>query len=259
MIIGAPSSRRAPQRFRRQARARHLKGSSDSDVQLASPGLKPSDSDVTLIKEDTADHGMVGSGSSSDTSVRVSPLRGFVGRGPVGCIRQRLRAQSFERADRRPSARLGQRFRAERLDASDEFEATPLSKAERFRRDGRPTRNSRGSTSRGPAIRASTSRRERARSGPGRLDRAGPALSDEEIRDDAGGPEAKPSKPKPSLAATPPAVGQEGRERHLRRHRLRSRRPLVRRRFRRQDRSARSRQRLRPGRQRHRLRGLRHR
>ncbi len=51
--------------------------SSDSDVQLASPSVKqPSDSDVTLIKEDTADHGVTGSGSSSETSVRVSPLLG---------------------------------------------------------------------------------------------------------------------------------------------------------------------------------------
>ena len=40
-----------------------FEGPSDSDVQLASPGLKqPSDSDVTLIKEDTADHGVIGSG-----------------------------------------------------------------------------------------------------------------------------------------------------------------------------------------------------
>ena len=78
MIIGAPSSSKHPSDSDVRLVPDTLKSASDSDVQLASPGVKqPSDSDVTLIKEDTADHGIVGSGSGSgDTAVRVSPFAG---------------------------------------------------------------------------------------------------------------------------------------------------------------------------------------
>ena len=116
VIIGAPTSGGRPSDSDVRLVPETVRGASDSDVQLASPGLKqPSDSDVTLIKEDTADHGVIsGSGSSSETSVRVSPLLGSSAEVPAADVRQRLRAQSLERADRCPSARFGKRFRAER-------------------------------------------------------------------------------------------------------------------------------------------------
>src|SRR6185312_12866652 len=51
---------------------------SDSDVRLASPidFKPPSDSDVTLIAEDTSDHQVLTPSSSADTAVRQSPLLG---------------------------------------------------------------------------------------------------------------------------------------------------------------------------------------
>ena len=52
----------------------------DSDVRLASPDpdlSKPSDSDVTLIKDDTADHHFLTPSSGSDeTAIRSSPMAG---------------------------------------------------------------------------------------------------------------------------------------------------------------------------------------
>ena len=106
-------------------------------MQLASPGLKqPSDSDVTLIKEDTADHGVIGSGSSSETSVRVSPLLGSSAEVPA--------AVSDSDFELNPSSELidalqpdsGSDFELSALDASDEFEADAAVQAERLRRDG---------------------------------------------------------------------------------------------------------------------------
>jgi hypothetical protein len=51
---------------------------SDSDVRLATPQdfKKASDSDVTLIADDTGEHRRPGSSSSSDTAVRPSPFSG---------------------------------------------------------------------------------------------------------------------------------------------------------------------------------------
>jgi hypothetical protein len=129
VIIGAPSGSRPSDSDVRLV-PETIRGSSDSDVQLASPGLKPSsDSDVTLIKEDTADHGVIGSGSSSsETSVRVSPLLGSSAEVPA--------APSDSDFELNPSSELidalqpdsGSDFELSALDASDEFEATPMSK-----------------------------------------------------------------------------------------------------------------------------------
>ena len=75
MIIGAPSTGRHPSDSDVRLVPDMLKGASDSDVQLASPDSQAAQRFRRhLIKEDTADHGIIGSGSS-DTSVRVSPFR----------------------------------------------------------------------------------------------------------------------------------------------------------------------------------------
>ncbi len=84
---------------------------------------------MTLIKEDTADHGIIGSGSSSgDTAVRVSPFAGSSAEVPAG--------PSDSDFELNPSSELidalqpdsGSDFELSALDASDEFEATPLAR-----------------------------------------------------------------------------------------------------------------------------------
>jgi hypothetical protein len=215
VIIGAPSPGGRPSDSDVRLVPDTLRGSSDSDVQLASPGLKqPSDSDVTLIKEDTADHGIVGSDSSSETSVKVSPLLGSSAEVPA--------AASDSDFELNPSSDLidalqpdsGSDFELSALDASDEFEATPLSKAS----DSDVTASdpklaginlSRPSDS---GINLHTG----AGLGLGQADSIELApLSDEAIK--TTGPsskakpsKAKPSKAKPSLAATPPPAVKKG-------------------------------------------------
>jgi hypothetical protein len=190
-----------------------MRGASDSDVQLASPGLKqPSDSDVTLIKDDTADHGIIsGSGSSSETSVRVSPLLGSSAEVPAAEV-----DSDFEL---NPSSELidalqpdsGSDFELSALDASDEFEATPMSKPS----DSDVTASdpkvaginlSRPSDS---GINLQTG----AGLGIGQADSIELApLSDEalETTQKAKSSPAKPTKAKPALSATPPPSVKKG-------------------------------------------------
>ena len=106
------------------------KGPSDSDVRLASPNpdLKaPSDSDVTLVKDDTSDHQFLTPASGSgDTAVRTSPMVGSSAEVPA--------AESDSDFELNPSSDLvdvlqpesGSDFELSALDASDEFESTPL-------------------------------------------------------------------------------------------------------------------------------------
>ncbi len=264
VIIGAPSSGKHPSDSDVRLVPDIAKGASDSDVQLAVAGTRkqPSDSDVTLIKEDTGRsrhhrHGELGAiprcasarslGSSAEVPASVSDSDFELN--PSSELIDALQPDS------------GSDFELSALDASDEFESTPLAKPSDSDVTASDPKLSGINLSRpsDSGINLQTG----AGLGLGQADSIELApLSDEQIptsKTHKTTPAAKPSKPKASLAATPPPVGQEGRERHLRRHRLRSRCPQRRRRFRRQDRPARSRQRLRPGRQRHRLRGLRHR
>ncbi len=181
---------------------------------------------MTLIKEDTADHGILGSGSSGDTSVRVSPLAGLLGRGAGRRVRQRFRAQSLERADRRASARLGQRFRAQRARRQRRVRVDPAVQAERFRRDG--VRSQALGNQPVAAQRFGNQPADR-RAGPrsGRLDRAGSPVRRGDPDDQVGQAAAHTGQTVQAQAvagghASP--GGQEGREGHLRRHRLRGRR-----------------------------------
>ena len=90
VIIGVSSSGKHPTDSDVRLVPDNVKGASDSDVRLASPdsGLRvPSDSDVTLIKDDTADHGMMRSPGSSDTGMRSSRGCGLLGGGPRQSIR----------------------------------------------------------------------------------------------------------------------------------------------------------------------------
>ena len=130
VIIGMQSSGKLPSDSDVRLVPDNVKGASDSDVRLASPDpdLKhASDSDVTLIKDDTADHGFLTAASGSgDTAVRSSPMVGSSAEVPA--------AESDSDFELNPSSDLvdvlqpesGSDFELSALDASDEFESTPL-------------------------------------------------------------------------------------------------------------------------------------
>ncbi len=130
VIIGMQSSGKLPSDSDVRLVPDNVKGASDSDVRLASPDpdlKRASDSDVTLIKEDTADHGFLTPASGSgDTAVRSSPIVGSSAEVPA--------AESDSDFELNPSSDLvdvlqpesGSDFELSALDASDEFESTPL-------------------------------------------------------------------------------------------------------------------------------------
>jgi hypothetical protein len=208
VIIGAPSSGKHPSDSDVRLVPDTVRGASDSDVQLASPTVKPpSDSDVTLIKDDSADHGIVGSDSGSgDTAVRVSPVS--------GSSAEVAAAASDSDFELNPSSELidalqpdsGSDFELSALDASDEFESTPLSKASDSDVTAADPKLSGINLSRpsDSGINLQTG----AGLGLGQADSIELApLSDEEIKTAAS---ASPVKPKPSLAATPPPSVKKG-------------------------------------------------
>jgi len=131
VIIGMSSSGKIPSDSDVRLVPDNPKGSSDSDVRLASPFdfKAPSDSDVTLIADDTSQHEtLAGSSSASDTSVRQSPLLGSSGE--VVASGGSASDSDFELT---PSSVIdalqpdsGSDFELSALEGSDEFEATPL-------------------------------------------------------------------------------------------------------------------------------------
>jgi hypothetical protein len=184
-----------------------VKGSSDSDVQLG-PSLKqPSDSDVTLIKEDTADHGVLS--GSGETPLR-SPLLGSSAEVQAGSSSDFELNPSSELIDAlQPDS--GSDFELSALDASDEFESTPLSKASDSDVTAADPKLS------GINLSKPSDSGINLQSGPGlgigQADSIELApLSDEEIKTTTSraSKAAKPSKPKPSLAATPPPAVKKG-------------------------------------------------
>ena len=183
-----------------------VKDASDSDVQLG-PSLKqPSDSDVTLIKEDTDDHRLLsGSDSGSGETVR-NPLLGSSAEVQAGSDSDFELNPSSELIDAlQPDS--GSDFELSALDASDEFELTPLTKASDSDVTAADPKLS------GINLSKPSDSGINLQSGPGlgigQADSIELApLSDEEIK--ATGAKARPSKPKPSLAATPPPAVKKG-------------------------------------------------
>src|SRR5271165_3699578 len=112
VIIGMQSSGKLPSDSDVHLVPDDVKGSSDSDVRLASPDpdvRKPSDSDVTLIKDDTADHHfLTPTSGSGETAIRSSPMVGSSSSAEV------------------PVPESDSDFELSALDTSDEFESTPL-------------------------------------------------------------------------------------------------------------------------------------
>ncbi|MHB1561445.1 MAG: helix-turn-helix domain-containing protein [Isosphaeraceae bacterium] len=207
VIIGVSASGKHPSDSDVRLVPDNVKGASDSDVRLATPdsGLRaPSDSDVTLIKDDTADHGVL-AGSGSDTGVRPAPFLGSSAEVPA--------SQADSDFDLNPSSELidalqpesGSDFELTALDASDEFEATPISKASDSDVTAadpnisginlsRPSDS--GINLQGPGL------------GLGAADSIELApLSDEEIKTPQA---ARPAPPKKSLAKTPPPSVKKG-------------------------------------------------
>jgi hypothetical protein len=218
VIIGAPAPGKHPSDSDVRLVPESLKGSSDSDVQLAAPNVRaPSDSDVTLIKEDTADHGILGFGSSS-SETEVPP------KSVLGSSAEVIAAESDSDFELNPSSELidalqpdsGSDFELSALDASDEFEATPISKASDSDVTASDPKLSGINLSKpsDSGINLQTSKGL----GMGAADSIELApLSDEEIPAAKPGKTAppkpsaaKPSKPKPSLAATPPPSVKKG-------------------------------------------------
>jgi hypothetical protein len=212
VIIGAPSSSGRPSDSDvRLVPDNVLRGASDSDVQLASPGLKPSDSDVTLIKDDTADHGVMGSGGSSETSVRVSPLLGSSAEVPAADSDFELNPSSELIDALQPDS--GSDFELSALDASDEFEATPMSKPS----DSDVTASDPKVSGINLSRPSDSGINLQTGAGLGLGQQADSIelapLSDEALETTQRAKStrgAKPSKPKPSLAATPPPAVKKG-------------------------------------------------
>ena len=132
VIIGMQSSGKLPSDSDVRLVPNNVKGSSDSDVRLASPDPdlgKPSDSDVTLIKDDTADHHFLTPSSGSDeTAIRSSPMAGSSSSDELPVT------ESDSDFELNPSSDLvdvlqpesGSDFELSALDTSDEFESIPL-------------------------------------------------------------------------------------------------------------------------------------
>jgi hypothetical protein len=187
----------------------NVKGASDSDVRLASPEpdlRRPSDSDVTLVKDDTADHGLLTPGSDSGSDLRPSPLLGSSAEVPA--------SQSDSDFDLNPSSELidalqpdsGSDFELTALDASDEFEATPLKPSDSDVTAADP--NTSGINLSRPSD-SGINLQGAAGLGLGHGDSIELApLSDSEIETTKA--QARPSTPKKSLAKTPPPAVKKG-------------------------------------------------
>jgi hypothetical protein len=212
VIIGAPTPGKHPSDSDVRLVPDYSKAASDSDVQLAGPGSKaPSDSDVTLIKEDTADHGILGSGSGSssgDTPARSAQLLGSSAEVPAGSDSDFELNPSSELIDAlQPDS--GSDFELSALDASDEYDATPMSKASDSDVTASDPKLSGINLSK-PSDSGINLQAGRG-IGMGQADSIELApLSDEEIKTPKIPTKAKPSKPKPSLAATPPPAVKKG-------------------------------------------------
>lgn len=213
VIIGMQSSGKRPSDSDVRLVPEQSRGSSDSDVRLASPDPDRnllSDSDVTLIKDDTSEHGFLAASSGSgDTAIGASPVAGSPKGGPPASADD----SDFEL---NPSSDLvdvlqpesGSDFELSALDASDEFEATPMRPSDSDVTAADP--NLSGINLSRPSDSGINLQ------GIGGLDLGGDSIELAPLSGDdvpttkaKPAPKAGPAKPKPSMAATPPpAVGK---------------------------------------------------
>ncbi|AMV38809.1 helix-turn-helix domain-containing protein [Planctomyces sp. SH-PL62] len=209
VIIGMSSSGKLPTDSDVRLVPDNVKGASDSDVRLGSPIYRgPSDSDVTLIKDDTSEHGLFAASSASDSGMRPGPMIGSSAEVPaVG--------SSDSDFELNPSSELvdalqpesGSDFELSALDASDEFEATPLKPSDSDVTAADP--NLSGINLSRPSDSGINLLGSFNSGGGGESIELAP-LSDEDLPTNRPRPAAAaPAKPKASLSATPPpAVGK---------------------------------------------------
>jgi len=221
VIIGMQSSGKLPSDSDVRLVPDNLKGSSDSDVRLASPDpdLKAaSDSDVTLIKDDTADHAFLNPLSgSSDTALRPGLKAGSSAEVPA--------AESDSDFELNPSSDLvnvlqpesGSDFELSALDASDEFEATPLRPSDSDVTAADPnisginlSRPSDSGINLQGAAAFDLGHHDSIELAPLSDDEIRPLKSDAAAKPAKPAPKAVPGKAKPSLAATPPPAVKKG-------------------------------------------------
>jgi excisionase family DNA binding protein len=213
VIIGMQSSSKHPSDSDVRLVPEQIKEASDSDVRLASPDPDRrllSDSDVTLIKDDTSEHSFLASSGSGDTAVRPSPVLGSSAEVPAGSADD----SDFEL---NPSSDLvdvlqpesGSDFELSALDASDEFEATPMRPSDSDVTAADP--NLSGINLSRPSDSGINLQ------GIGDLDLGGDSIELAPLSGDdvpttksKPTPAAAPGKAKPSLAATPPPVVGKG-------------------------------------------------
>ena len=122
--------RQVAQRLRRSSCAGQRQGVRAIPTSVSAspePDLKaPSDSDVTLIKDDTSDHHFLTPASRRRRHGRTELAHGrLVGRGPGRRVRQRFRAQSLERSGQRLQPESGSDFELSALDASTTNSSRP--------------------------------------------------------------------------------------------------------------------------------------
>jgi hypothetical protein len=222
VIIGMQSSGKLPSDSDVRLVPDNVKGSSDSDVRLATPDpdlmKAASDSDVTLIKDDTADHAFLTPLSGSgDTAVRPSPKAGSSAEVPA--------AESDSDFELNPSSDLvnvlqpesGSDFELSALDASDEFEATPLRPSDSDVTAADPNLSginlSRPSDS-GINLQAAGAfdlgHHDSIELAPLSDDEIQPLKGDAAAKAEKPAAKAAPGKPKKSLAATPPPAVKKG-------------------------------------------------
>ncbi|MDG3003298.1 helix-turn-helix domain-containing protein [Paludisphaera mucosa] len=210
VIIGMSSGGKRPSDSDVRLVPDNLKGASDSDVRLAAPiGRVPSDSDVTLIKDDTSEHGLLAGAGASDSSVRPGSLLGSSAEVPAA-------GSSDSDFELNPSSELvdalqpesGSDFELSALDASDEFEATPLKPSDSDVTAADP--NLSGINLSRPSDSGINLLGSFNGGGAESIELA--PLSDEEVpsRKGAKPPAAAPAKPKASLSATPPPAVKKG-------------------------------------------------
>jgi hypothetical protein len=212
VIIGVSTSGKKPSDSDVRLVPPNVRGASDSDVRLASPDpdfRQASDSDVTLIKDDTADHGILTPPSGTDTGLKPSPMLGSSAEVPAG-------EGSSSDFDLNPSSELidalqpdsGSDFELSALDASDEFESTPLTKPSDSDVTAAEPHLSGINLSR-PSD-SGINLQGAGGVGLGQADSIELApLSDEELKTTKK-QKARPSKPKKELAATPPPAVKKG-------------------------------------------------
>jgi excisionase family DNA binding protein len=128
-ILGMKSSGKLPSDSDVRLVPDNLKDASDSDVRLSPQTPRsPSDSDVTLVSDDQSETDFPAKGKSGDTAVRQSPLLGSSAEVAAGST-----PESDSDFELTPSGVIGalqpesgSDFELSAVDASDEFDSTPM-------------------------------------------------------------------------------------------------------------------------------------